>query len=708
VRGHDRRGDLLADDDVDLVVVSTPPNTHADQVLRALEAGKHVVVEKPFCLTVDEADRQIAAARDAGLLLAVYQNRRWDRDYLALKAAVRAGRLGEVFHLETFVGGYDHPCNFWHSDAAISGGAIYDWGSHYLDWVLDLLPQPSSGSRPPAHKRVWHDVTNADHTRVLLHFADGVEAEFTHSDLAAARKPKFYVLGTRGGSSATGGRVGARALADRHAARGPARRLRRAGALRVLLPTARGTSETALSLPPAPARSRSTASWPTRAVRAPMSVTPRARAATSRSCRRPRCPRRRRRPVRAPDVSDVRWGFVGAGMIATNALAPAVHAADGRGAAGGRRARPRPRRGARPGDRAPVVRRAARRRRGRRGLPQPVQRGAPAVDRGGPARRQGRAVRGSRSGCRPPRSTRWRRSPRRPVSCWWRPAGTAGTRGSASRSRGLAEIGRTVHVSAGFTFAGQLEGNYRLDPTRGGGAQYDVGCYAVSACLWAVGRGVPDDVRRALRARPHRCRPGHPAILTGPRREAEVRAGLTGGERGSGWSSPGERGRDRAARRAVHLLDATDATELWVSDGKAPSGCRSRRRTPTGSWSSRCRRSLRGGRGLVLPLEQSRQTAAVLDARARQRRRRGSRRPFLDWPAWRFLSLTEVAERMGIGPTGVRSLIKDGGLLAVRGRARGSSSPAECLDGDVPVKHLRGVLTLLRDAGYTDEEALAG
>jgi predicted dehydrogenase len=198
LRGTADAADLLADDDVDLVVVSTPPNTHADQVLAALEAGKHVVVEKPFCLTVDEADRQLAAARDAGLLLAVYQNRRWDRDYLALKAAVRAGRLGEVFHLETFVGGYDHPCNFWHSDAAISGGAIYDWGSHYLDWVLDLLPQPVEWVSATAHKRVWHDVTNADHTRVLLHFADGVEAEFTHSDLAAARKPKFFVLGTGG------------------------------------------------------------------------------------------------------------------------------------------------------------------------------------------------------------------------------------------------------------------------------------------------------------------------------------------------------------------------------------------------------------------------------------------------------------------------------------------------------------------------------
>jgi predicted dehydrogenase len=256
---------LLADDDVDLVVVSTPPSSHAEWVLRALEAGKHVVVEKPFCLTVEEADRQVAAAAERGLLLAVYQNRRWDADYLALKRVVRSGRIGEVFHYESFVGGYGHPCNFWHSDEAISGGAIYDWGSHYLDWVLDLLGTDVAWVSSTAHKRVWHDVTNADHSRVLLHYADGTEAEFTHSDLAAARKPKFYVLGTHGGrSSATGARtsvVGRSPVGllteDRLApADAPA-------ALRVLTPDgAGGTSETALSLPPPPP-TRSTASSPT-------------------------------------------------------------------------------------------------------------------------------------------------------------------------------------------------------------------------------------------------------------------------------------------------------------------------------------------------------------------------------------------------------------------------------------------------------------
>jgi len=199
VRGYADGQDLLADDGVDLVIVSTPPNTHAEWTLLALEAGKSVVVEKPFCLTVEEADRQIAAAAERGLTLAVYQNRRWDPDYLALKRVVRSGQIGEVFHFEGFIGGYGHPCNFWHSDEAVSGGAIYDWGSHYLDWVLDLFTQQVEWVSATSHKRVWHDVTNADHSRVLVHFVDGVEAEFTHSDLAAALKPKFYVLGTEGG-----------------------------------------------------------------------------------------------------------------------------------------------------------------------------------------------------------------------------------------------------------------------------------------------------------------------------------------------------------------------------------------------------------------------------------------------------------------------------------------------------------------------------
>lgn len=189
---------LIARDDVDLVVVSTPPSTHADWARRAIRAGKHVVVEKPFAIRTDEADTVLAEAEAAGLLAVVYQNRRFDPDHRAVARAVRSGAIGEVFHLETFVGGYGHPCNLWHSDEGVSGGAFYDWGSHVLDQILDLVPSDVVHVTATEHKRRWHDVTNADHSRVTVLFADGTEAEFVHSDLAAALKPRWYVLGTEG------------------------------------------------------------------------------------------------------------------------------------------------------------------------------------------------------------------------------------------------------------------------------------------------------------------------------------------------------------------------------------------------------------------------------------------------------------------------------------------------------------------------------
>ena len=189
---------LLARDDVDVIVVSTPPSSHAHWALRAISAGKHVVLEKPFAIRTAEADEVLAAAAAADRLAVVYQNRRFDPDHLAVRRLVDGGQIGEVFHVETFVGGYGHPCNLWHSDEGVSGGAFYDWGSHLLDQVLDLIPTPIEYVTAAAHKRAWFDVTNADHSRVTVRFVDGVEAEFIHSDLAAALKPRWYVLGTRG------------------------------------------------------------------------------------------------------------------------------------------------------------------------------------------------------------------------------------------------------------------------------------------------------------------------------------------------------------------------------------------------------------------------------------------------------------------------------------------------------------------------------
>lgn len=198
IRTFNLAQDLMTDPDVDVVAIATPPSTHFSLAMEAIRAGKHVVLEKPMCLTTREADTLIDAARNYEISLTVNQNRRWDQDYRAVRKLVVEGLLGEVFNIETFVGGFDHPCRAWHSDEKIAGGAAYDWGAHYIDWILQLYGNVPTQVQAFGHKRKWFEVTNLDQITIRMQFPDGKEATFIQSDLAAARKPKFYIQGTEG------------------------------------------------------------------------------------------------------------------------------------------------------------------------------------------------------------------------------------------------------------------------------------------------------------------------------------------------------------------------------------------------------------------------------------------------------------------------------------------------------------------------------
>lgn len=190
--------EVAGDPEIDLAIVATPPAMHAEHSLRLLRAGKHVVCEKPLCFTSTEAAELTQVALDSGLLLTVHQNRRWDADFLTIRRLIADGLLGDIFNIETFVGSFEHPCREWHSESTISGGAEFDWGAHYIDWILQLMPGQPSMVYANGHKRVWHDVSNFDQVRVRMVWDDGREAEFVHSDVAAVRRPKFYIQGTGG------------------------------------------------------------------------------------------------------------------------------------------------------------------------------------------------------------------------------------------------------------------------------------------------------------------------------------------------------------------------------------------------------------------------------------------------------------------------------------------------------------------------------
>jgi predicted dehydrogenase len=198
VKTYTAADELCSDGDIDVVIIATPPNSHARLCLQMMAAGKHVVCEKALALSIAETDSLVEMAEKKQVHLSCHQNRRWDVDYVAIKQAVAEGLIGELFYMETFVGCFAHPCGYWHSHAEISGGTAYDWGGHYIDWVVSLIPERVKEVVATSHKRVWHDVTNNDQERVHIRFAGGQEAEFMHSDIAAIRKPKWYLLGTQG------------------------------------------------------------------------------------------------------------------------------------------------------------------------------------------------------------------------------------------------------------------------------------------------------------------------------------------------------------------------------------------------------------------------------------------------------------------------------------------------------------------------------
>lgn len=137
--------DMLKNADLDVVVVNTPVQTHFEFAKMALEAGKNVIVEKPFTVTVSEAEELVKLAEDKNLFLSVYQNRRFDRDYLQVQKIIAEGKLGTVKEVEirfdrfrTEASGKEHKENPEQSGS----GSVHDLGSHLVDQAVQLFGFP--------------------------------------------------------------------------------------------------------------------------------------------------------------------------------------------------------------------------------------------------------------------------------------------------------------------------------------------------------------------------------------------------------------------------------------------------------------------------------------------------------------------------------------------------------------------------------------
>lgn len=182
---------LLADPQIDAVVVATPNDSHLNIVLEALKAGKHVICEKPVELTTSAFDEMVACAKEANRLLTVHQNRRWDVDFLAMKAILESGEIGDAIDVESRIHGSRGIPSDWRGTKAQGGGMILDWGVHLIDQILQLIPSPI--------ERIWcttSHITNQevdDGFKLEIYFQDGKSAHVEVGTYNFLPMPRFYL-----------------------------------------------------------------------------------------------------------------------------------------------------------------------------------------------------------------------------------------------------------------------------------------------------------------------------------------------------------------------------------------------------------------------------------------------------------------------------------------------------------------------------------
>ncbi len=197
IRGYAELGEALEDPDVQLVVIATPHDSHAELTVRALEAGRDCVVDKVMALTIEEADRMIAARDQSGRMLSVFHNRRWDWDFATVRQVIESGQIGRPLLIESSVCRSATP-RTWRGSAAAAGTILHDWGAHLVDQAFQLGLGPCRRLGAWLTPGPWEGVDSGGHGRIVLEF-DNVLFQVETSRICRIDRPRWWIVGDAGG-----------------------------------------------------------------------------------------------------------------------------------------------------------------------------------------------------------------------------------------------------------------------------------------------------------------------------------------------------------------------------------------------------------------------------------------------------------------------------------------------------------------------------
>ena len=197
IKAYGSYEELLADKEVDIVVVATPNNFHCPLVCQALEAGKTVVCEKPVAMSSEELQVMMDTASRTGSLFTIHQNRRMDADYLLMREAAEKGTLGKVFEIESRVTGSRGIPEGWRQYKVAGGGMMLDWGVHLIDQLMMMYADKAVVSVQCDMYHVAYQECD-DGFRLILKFEDGPTAMVEVGTSHYVEAPRWYVCGDRG------------------------------------------------------------------------------------------------------------------------------------------------------------------------------------------------------------------------------------------------------------------------------------------------------------------------------------------------------------------------------------------------------------------------------------------------------------------------------------------------------------------------------
>lgn len=192
---HDDFEEFISDEKMDIVLISTPNHLHMEYARKALEAGKHVICEKPAVLHSPELEELIRLAEQKNRVFTVHQNRRWDKDFLIVKKVFEDRKIGRPVIIESRVQGANGIPSDWRRQRECGGGMLYDWGVHLIDQLL-ILCDKKVVSVYANLLNINYDVD--DNVRIVLVFEDGVMAQIEVTTMCFQYLPRWKVIGTEG------------------------------------------------------------------------------------------------------------------------------------------------------------------------------------------------------------------------------------------------------------------------------------------------------------------------------------------------------------------------------------------------------------------------------------------------------------------------------------------------------------------------------